>query len=166
MTRPEQLGRVRALQGRRAGIVSRTAADIIDLVVALVIVLFLFALVWLIGLFFGGPTDFASIVSGTRGILLPLVLLLYLAYGWGLNGQTLGKLLLGLRVVRGDGGDVSFMRGLGRAALYVAFPIGLAWALVSSKNASVQDLLLGTAVVHDWDLASTPAIEVRRGTTG
>lgn len=166
MTRVEQLGRVRALQEQRAGLVSRTAADIIDLVVAFVIVIFLVALVWLIGLFFDGPTDFASTAGGTRGTLFPLVLLLYLAYGWGLNGQTFGKLLLGLRVVRGDGGDVSFMRGLGRAVLYVVFPIGLAWALVSSKNASVQDLLLRTAVVHDWGLAATPAIEVRRESTG
>jgi hypothetical protein len=32
----------------------------------------------------------------------------------------------------------------------VAFPIGLLWVLVSRKNASVQDLIVRSAVVYYW----------------
>jgi uncharacterized RDD family membrane protein YckC len=33
----------------------------------------------------------------------------------------------------------------------VLFPIFLLWALVSKRNAGIHDLLLSTAVVHDWE---------------
>jgi uncharacterized RDD family membrane protein YckC len=39
---------------------------------------------------------------------------------------------------------------LARAVLYVLFPAGLLWVLASRRNASVQDLVVGTAVVYDW----------------
>ena len=90
------------------------------------------------------------------------MLLGYLAYGWGLSGRTVGQILIGLRVVREDGTDVSFARGVARAALYLVFPIGLLWAAVSDRNASLQDLVLGTAVVHDWGHVPTAAPPVRR----
>jgi uncharacterized RDD family membrane protein YckC len=32
----------------------------------------------------------------------------------------------------------------------VLFPAGLLWVLASRRNASVQDLIVGTAVVYDW----------------
>jgi uncharacterized RDD family membrane protein YckC len=38
----------------------------------------------------------------------------------------------------------------------VVFPIGLMWVLVSSRNRSVADIILGTAVIYDWGLV-TPA---------
>jgi uncharacterized RDD family membrane protein YckC len=37
-----------------------------------------------------------------------------------------------------------------RAFLSVLFPIGLFWSAVSSRSASVQDLLVRTKVVYDW----------------
>jgi type III secretory pathway component EscT len=43
-----------------------------------------------------------------------------------------------------------------RAALCVAFPIGLFWSVVSATSRSLQDSLLRTAVVYDW-AAGVPA---------
>ena len=43
----------------------------------------------------------------TREILAALLLLAYLGYGYGLTGRTLGKLLMGLRVVTDAGRDLS-----------------------------------------------------------
>jgi uncharacterized RDD family membrane protein YckC len=45
--------------------------------------------------------------------------------------------------------------------LYVLFPLGLLWILASRRNASVQDLILGTAVLYDW--AYHPAEDTHPG---
>jgi uncharacterized RDD family membrane protein YckC len=52
---------------------------------------------------------------------------------------------------------MSLRRSFARAVLYVLFPAGLLWVLVSRRNASLQDLLVGTVVVYDW--AYRPADE-------
>jgi uncharacterized RDD family membrane protein YckC len=41
-----------------------------------------------------------------------------------------------------------------RAVLYVVFLPGILWAAVSRRNASIQDLIVGTAVVYDWGPAA------------
>jgi uncharacterized RDD family membrane protein YckC len=53
-------------------------------------------------------------------------------------------------VVDSAGRRLSLPRSLARAVLYVLFPAGLLWVLASRRNASLQDLVLGTAVVYDW----------------
>jgi uncharacterized RDD family membrane protein YckC len=79
-----------------------------------------------------------------------LLLALYLAIGWARNGRTAGKRLLGLALVRAHGGRVSVPIAILRAVLYVVFPLGFFWCAVSRSQRSVQDLVLGTAVVYDW----------------
>jgi len=34
--------------------------------------------------------------------------------------------------------------------LSVVFAIGLLWSIISRKNKSIQDIVLGTEVVFDW----------------
>ena len=41
-------------------------------------------------------------------------------------------------------------RAVARAVLCLLFPIGLLWVVVSRRNASVQDLLVRSAVAYDW----------------
>ena len=41
---------------------------------------------------------------------------------------------------------------LARGAFYVIFPIGLLWVLVSGQNRSLQDLVLRTSVIYDWEM--------------
>jgi uncharacterized RDD family membrane protein YckC len=141
---------VRERQGRRAGIASRLLADVLDLLtVVLVAVVLVVVAAGILGVF-SGSFEIPTPPEPAREILAGLLLLGYLAYGWGLNGRTLGKLVLGLRAVGADGGDLSPGRGLARAALCLAVPVGLLWVVVSRRNASLQDLVLGTAVIHDW----------------
>ncbi len=79
-----------------------------------------------------------------------LVRWIYWEWGWTTGGRALGNVLMGLRVQTHSGNNL----GLGLAALRslrsVIFALGLAWALVSRKNKSVQDILLRTEVVFDW----------------
>ena len=93
-----------------------------------------------------------------RAPLATLLVLAYLAYGWGLNGRTVGMVMMGLRAVGVDGSDLSPWRGFWRAVLYLLFLPGILWALVSKRNASVQDLLLRTAVVYDWAAHSSRVV--------
>ena len=53
-------------------------------------------------------------------------------------------------MVDSAGRRLSLPRSLARAVLYVLFPAGLLWLLASRRNASLQDLVLATAVVYDW----------------
>jgi len=62
-------------------------------------------------------------------------------------------------VVDRAGRRLSLWRSFFRALLYVLFPVGLLWVLASPRNASVQDLVVGTVVVYDWTYH--PAEEAR-----
>lgn len=153
------------LQGQRAGLVSRLAATAIDAVV--IVLIGILALVVVAGLraLFTGELEVEVSSDALRGPLATLLVVAYFGYGWGLNGRTPGKVALGLRVVRQDGSDLPGWGGLVRAALYLVFLPGILWAAVSRKNASLQDLVLATAVVYDWGPAAGGAV-TPRDTTG
>lgn len=82
------------------------------------------------------------------------------------RGRTLGKLALGLRVVRDDGGPVRFRHSLTRALVGVALewpglvlPLvtwvcGISAMLLSPKGKRLGDLAAGTVVIHDRSPAS------------
>jgi uncharacterized RDD family membrane protein YckC len=145
-----ELAAARRLQGRRAGLVTRLFADAVDLVVVLALVFLVLLVIacvrFLVGDGFQFDTPSDSGTLSASGVLL----VAYLAFGWATTGRTAGKNVAGLRVVCADGGDVSALRGIARALLSVAFIPGLLWAAVSRRNASIQDLIVRTAVVYDW----------------
>lgn len=140
------------MQGRRAGVISRLLADGIDLVVVLAS---------LAGVYFAiagfrflvRPRAFTwpELSALNLGTLGWIVLIGYLTIGWANTGRTFGKTVLGLRVVDAEGSRPHLGRAFARALLCAAFPIGLLWCAVSRRNASVQDLLLRTSVVYDWE---------------
>jgi uncharacterized RDD family membrane protein YckC len=151
VTRPIRHPHANILQGHRAGFVSRVAADAIDL-----------GVVWALGLaalLFAGVVRYLLTGPPFRTPVLPswlgaaagaAIAVGYLASGWASTGRTVGKQVAGLRVLDRPGRRLPLRRALLRAVLCVAFPAGLLWVLVSRYNASVQDLLVGTAVVYDW----------------
>jgi uncharacterized RDD family membrane protein YckC len=151
VTRTTRHAQAMALQGHRAGFISRVAADAIDL-----------GVVWAIGL---SLLLFAAVVRyllAARPFQLPVlpswqlptggavIAVAYLTSGWASTGRTVGKQVAGLRVADRSGRRLSFGRALLRASLYVLFPAGLLWILVSRHNASLQDLIVGSAVTYDW----------------
>lgn len=138
-------------QGLRAGFVSRVAADLVDGVVVIVLGVVLVLVVVMVRSLVGTaslrmPTlRTAGVLGGGSGLLF-----VYLAFFWATTGKTLGKQLVGLRVVTGRGASLGVGRATLRAALCVLVPIGLLWVLVSRRNRALHDLLLRTAVVYDW----------------
>ena len=81
------------------------------------------------------------------------ILVVYLTVAWWLNGRTFGDHLMGLRVVNFRGDRLRLPGALARAAFCAAFPLGLFWVAVSRENRSVQDVVLRTSVIYDWQPA-------------
>lgn len=141
----------RGLQGHRAGIVSRFLADAIDLLVIVVAVVGVYLGVSVVR-FLLHPRRFtwpevSALNLGTLGWIL---LIAYLTIGWANTGRTWGKGVLGLRVVSSKDAGLPLWRAFVRATLCALFPIGLFWSAISTRNQSVQDLLVRTTVVYDW----------------
>jgi uncharacterized RDD family membrane protein YckC len=152
---------IRGRQGTRAGIVSRSLAIAVDAAAVVLIALLILLVASAVRGLFSRSFEFVSAPQPWRGILAAVLLVAYLGYGWGLEGRTLGKTVMGLRVVADDGSDLSPAQGVARALLYLLVPPGFLWALVSSRNASLQDLVLRTSVVHDWGYAEHAPGSVR-----
>jgi uncharacterized RDD family membrane protein YckC len=142
----------RAFQGERAGIISRGLAAVIDFGILLVLVFgaVIGASVWSFFFSRGGGLELQWPSRLGLGAIGSITLFIYLAWGWSSSGKTLGKRVVGLTVVMRSGRRLPKLVAIARAALCVLFPIGLGWCLVSADRASIQDLILRTAVVYDW----------------
>jgi len=88
--------------------------------------------------------------------LVPLGLMLgltYFSFFHGAWGQTIGKMIFGLRVVRVDGQPLSFFRALARTISYApsALPLflGFFWVGLSSSKRSWHDRISGTMVTRE-----------------
>ncbi len=123
-------------------------------VVAVVVVYFGFAAVR----FLLRPRHFSWPAPGRTWLaaLGWMLLVLYLAIAWSASGRSVGKQAMGLRVVDRHGDRLSFPMALLRALFCAAFPIGLFWSAVSRENRSVQDLVLRTSVIYDWQARILP----------
>jgi uncharacterized RDD family membrane protein YckC len=147
----------RPFQGHRAGLVTRAAAGAIDVGI-IIIALGVCYLGVFVFLFLLEPRNFSA-PRPSPGLVYAvgsLLLILYLAVSWMGNGRTYGDHVMGLRVVNHKGGRLHPLRALARAVFYAIFPIGLLWVLVSGQNRSLQDLVLRTSVIYDWDVRPLP----------
>jgi uncharacterized RDD family membrane protein YckC len=151
MTRAIRYPEAKALQGHRAGLASRVVADAVDLGVAWLLGLAVLLVAGVVRYLLAGPPFrlpvLPRLLDVTGGAVIAVA---YLAWSWAATGRSVGKQVVGLRVVDRVGRRLSLVRSLSRAVLYVLFPAGLLWVVASRRNASVQDLLVGTAVVYDW----------------
>ncbi len=150
-------------QGERAGLVSRTVAAAIDVAIVFIVVLATIAGIWMLS-FIINPTS-ADLTgsfenAASRTDRLPSVFsmvvygyvvnVLYWTVFWATSGRTIGNLVMGLRVLNRRGRHPGWLVSFARALLCTAFPLGLAWVLVSGANRSVQDVILRTSVIYDW----------------
>ncbi len=141
----------RGIQGHRAGLISRTVANIVDLLLVFVVVAATYIgwagikLLWQGQRFTRPEPGFARAFA-----FFTLVHIVYFTVWWATSGRTYGDQLMGLRVVSRTGRTLGLGRTAIRAVLCVAFPFGLLWVGISREHRSVQDLLLRTSVIHDW----------------
>lgn len=111
--------------------------------------------------------QFANAPNWVKAVLIVIVFLIFSAYfaffEWIWNGQTPGKRLLKLRVIREDGRPVTFweatVRNLLRSMDMMPAPfysIGLISVFISSSDQRVGDMVAGTVVVRERE-AEAPA---------
>ena len=79
---------------------------------------------------------------------------LYRVAFWTVAGQTPGMALLGLRLLRTDGRPIDFATAIRRWAArlgsILALGLGFLPILFSSRRQALHDRLAGTVVVHAW----------------
>jgi uncharacterized RDD family membrane protein YckC len=142
MTRPERQ--------EYAGIVSRTAAFLVDaLIVTVLATGALLVLVLVAAVVAGAPTrEIARAAVPVCLIVLPTVLAVYQGVFWALAGRTPGMALFGIRVVATRGRPMSWPASLVRAVVLTCFPIGALWCLVDRRSQGLHDKLGRTTVVR------------------
>ena len=147
----------RPYQGGHAGLVTRLVANGVDgLTVVLVLAVGYAGLNGL--LFMLDPRSFefrgASVLVSLTAAAV--VLVLYQVTAWSTTGRTYGHHLMGLRVVGPHEERLWLPRALLRSVLCVIFPIGLLWCAVSPARRSLQDIVVRTAVLYDWQRHTGP----------
>ncbi len=139
-----------------AGIGSRTGAWLVD---AALMFLFWIALYFVFSLL----ADVLAVVQSLSGLLATLALLGVFAMQWlywtafevFMNGQSPGKRLVGIRVVRLDGAPVGFLESAVRNLLRVVdflpagYAVGVITMLVNPQHRRLGDLAAGTLLIRE-----------------
>jgi len=163
-----KLGVLRGYQGYYAGFTSRLLAMIIDTVILVIAYVFL---TWFIsvsvkilptGRVFGfslsallGQEGSGQLVSGETVIaVFTMSTIVYYVFFWTITGQTLGMILMGLRVVTIEGRRLTAWRAIIRFIGYIIaalpFFLGFAWVLVDNRRQGWHDKIAGTYVAYIW----------------
>lgn len=163
-----KMGGLRGYQGYFAGFTSRLVAMIMDTVI---LVLAYVGLTWFIsvsvkilpiGRVFGfslsallGQEGSGQLVStGTVIAVFTLSTIVYYVFFWTITGQTLGMILMGLRVVTIEGRRLTAWRAIIRFIGYIIaalpFCLGFAWILVDNRRQGWHDKIAGTYVAYIW----------------
>jgi uncharacterized RDD family membrane protein YckC len=150
---------------RYAGLVSRGAARVVDMALLAVLV---GGAGWLVQQFLAVDTagcapaqswwqvrrqlcQFIPYVIPVAALWFPA---LYYILFWATAGKTPGMALLGLRLLRSDGGKVGAITALKRflavTLSMLTFGMGFLMVLVTERRRTLHDLLARTVVVYDW----------------
>ena len=139
------------LQGLRAGFVSRAVASGADVLFVLCVYVFgviMVSIAW--DLFFSTSISLAAPPHWLNALLEWILLVAYLTAGWWSSGRTLGKQIMGLRVVGSGGHPLRFWQALFRAILCASFFPVLLLALVNRRNRGLEDIAFRTVVTYEW----------------
>ena len=174
---------VESREGEYAGFITRMFALVIDILIINVTIAVVAGVVTLIFGFFesvgnflpgpagGGFEKFGAWATGIAAIVTLFAMnWLYPTLFWMINGQTFGKRIMGLRVVRMNGEDMSFWRGLLRVLGYwlAALPLflGFIWVLFSNKRRGWHDMLAGTCVIYSWEARGSARMQSKLHSAG
>jgi uncharacterized RDD family membrane protein YckC len=150
----------RDLLGAYAGFVSRLIAFVIDLLVVTATI----TTITIVGNFVLDALDnmfgFIPAEAVTSWVMVTIISIVslgfYLIYFiglWMMAGQTLGKWVVGVRIVRTNGERMTFRTAVVRLVGYWISAIlflGYLWVLVDNRRQGLHDKLAGTFVVYSW----------------
>ena len=138
----------------------RVLATLVDAAVLFVVALGVFVTHWIVGaaVTIAGAPDVVQIAVGILGMLvilaIPALFVAYYVYFEGSKGQTIGKMVCGIKVVREDtGGLPGTKAALVRTLLRVVdgmlgYLVGLLFALSSERRQRLGDMAAHTLVIR------------------
>ncbi len=155
-----------------AGLGSRAIAGLLDLTIEVCVLVALFLV---FGATFGGNGN--GIVTAAFVVVVFVILFGYFVLFEVLNhGRTPGKMAVGLRVLRLDGGPVGFMPSAVRNLLrlvdgwdlltLILCPIGAIAVVATEQNQRLGDLTAGTVVARERFVQSRGAVPMRAAPIG
>lgn len=148
-----------SLQFQLAGLGSRAIAYIIDNLIMTFINIFLIIIAVVL---FAASPDLGAMIEANSYIVAILLIGLFLI-NWGYfivlefywGGKTIGKKIMGIRVIQENGHSLTFLSSLIRNLLRIIDQLpaynllGIIMIYFNSKKKRVGDLLAGTIVVYD-----------------
>jgi uncharacterized RDD family membrane protein YckC len=152
-----------AIDSPHAGFISRAIAFLADLALMIVAalaavaliqgLLAFFTLFGLVGQRVVQSDPFREVVVAITALIAAGIAIGYPVGFWVLLGQTPGKLLMGVRIVRVDHQPLTVRRALLRYVGYwlslIPLGLGFLWVLVDDRRRCWHDTLAGTYVVRD-----------------
>jgi uncharacterized RDD family membrane protein YckC len=152
------------MAGQYAGFISRLVGFFIDLIILILSLslttTFISAFINLFNLqpflsqLFNNNDAIRIVTGGLAALAGILFVVVYGVLFWSLSGQTLGDLLVGVRVIRSNGSRVSLgraiLRIIGAYISGIVVFLGFLWALWDPRHQGWHDKLAGTVVVYDW----------------
>lgn len=150
-----------SLQFQLAGLGSRTAAFIIDQLILTMINIIILIILFIIVV--GAPNTAFYLATEVESITIAITIIALFLLNWGYffayeyfsGGRTIGKKIIGIRVIQENGHSItllsSFIRNLLRIIdmLPANYFLGIIMVFFHSKHKRVGDLVAGTIVVHE-----------------
>ena len=166
----------RSLMGQYAGFVTRAVALVIDILIVIVAVLVISASISLpLDFFLGvnkvscatqsaGASVVASwgflrsalcnVVDWTLVLVAVMTGPVYFIFLSTAGGQTIGKYVMGVRIVRTDGRQMSYIKALVRYLGYfvslATLGLGFLWVVFDGQRRALHDHMAGTCVIYSW----------------
>ena len=136
-----------------AGFVSRSVAMAIDGFVIVMVVVGATLLTELIGVVLPKWVWLSTAIPAAVGAVVSLVPFIYFSAAVAISGRTVGKAVMGIRVLDLDGGRLPTARALLRTAAYLASLVplfaGFFWVLVDRDRRSWHDHIARSRVVYE-----------------
>jgi uncharacterized RDD family membrane protein YckC len=133
---------------------ARLIAWILDGFILSIVAGILFFVITLVGaLVAAGSNELGALVFLVGWVAAGVVGLVWYPYWWSKSGQSPGKKIMHLKVVRAENGELlsfggGFLRLIGYWVSAVVFYIGFIWILVDNKRQGWHDKIAGTYVIE------------------
>ena len=155
------------LIGQYAGFISRFVAIVIDLIIIIAVLIILTGTVRLLIDFFNLQRLINTLLNnipGLQNILsflavftsVTFVFFAYTVFLWLFTGGlTIGKAVMGVRIVRMDGRRLTFWRAVLRYIMFwisvIPLGLGLIWVLWDDERRGWHDKVAKTCVIYNWE---------------
>lgn len=141
----------RSYQGSSAGVVTRLAAGVVDVLLVAVALAGSYA-AWAALRFVLEPREFRMPDPSLLWVVISFFAYLvpYLTVTWWMAGRSIGDHVWGIRVTTRQGEQLGLVRAFARAVMCAAFPVGLLWCAIDRDRRALHDLVLRTSVIYDW----------------